>query len=77
MTLTGQIKRGQISGSGTTPGKMGFDCVWLVDDEGTYGQTTDQESIRLDFVVPECSGARDLFGADRPVIGSGDSLRHQ
>jgi hypothetical protein len=48
----------------------GLDCVWLVDDAGDYGQTTDQESIRRHFAVLELSDDDDLFGVNRPVIGS-------
>ncbi len=48
----------------------GLDCVWLVDDEGDYGQTADQESIRKHFTMLELSEEEDLFGLDRPVIGS-------
>lgn len=49
--------------------KDGLDCVWLVDDDGDYGQTTDQQSIREDFRVLELSDESDLFGIDRPIIG--------
>lgn len=48
----------------------GLDCVWLVDDLGNYNQTTDQESIKRDFTVLELSEEDDLFGVNRPVIGS-------
>ncbi len=48
----------------------GLDCVWLVDDEGDYGQTADQESIRKHFTILELSEEEDLFGLDRPVMGS-------
>jgi hypothetical protein len=47
----------------------GLDCVWLVDDEGNYGETVDQEMIRTHFEVLEMSGETDLFGVNRPVIG--------
>jgi hypothetical protein len=47
----------------------GLDCVWLVDDEGEYSETVDQEMIRTHFAVLQLSDESDLFGADRPVIG--------
>lgn len=47
----------------------GLDCVWLVDDEGDYGETVDQEMIRTHFKVLQLSDETDLFGADRPAIG--------
>ena len=46
----------------------GLDCVWLVDDQGEYGQTADQENIRKHFEILELSKEDDLFGVDRPVI---------
>jgi hypothetical protein len=46
----------------------GLDCVWLVDDEGDYGESVDQEMIRTHFRVLQLSDETDLFGADRPII---------
>jgi hypothetical protein len=51
----------------------GLDCVWLVDDAGEYGQTTDQQSIAADFTILKLSDEEDLFGVDRPIIGPRDS----
>lgn len=47
----------------------GLDCVWLVDDQGHYGETVDQEMIRTHFEILQRSYETDLFGIDRPVIG--------
>jgi hypothetical protein len=47
----------------------GLDCVWLVEDDGDYGETVDQEMIRTHFKVLQLSDETDLFGVDRPVIG--------
>lgn len=47
----------------------GLDCVWLVDDQGNYGEAVDQEMIRTHFKVLLLSDETDLFGVDRPVIG--------
>ena len=48
----------------------GLDCVWLVDDDGRYSQTVDQKMIRTHFEVLQLGDETDLFGIDRPVIGS-------
>jgi hypothetical protein len=47
----------------------GLDCVWLVDDDGNYNETVDQEMIRTHFEVPERSQETGLDGVDRPEIG--------
>jgi hypothetical protein len=48
----------------------GLDCVWLVDDNGAYGQTADQQMIRNNFTVLKLSEETDLFGDDREIIGA-------
>lgn len=47
----------------------GLDCVWLVDDDGQYAETVDQEMIRTHFEILERSDESDLYGIDRPLIG--------
>lgn len=47
----------------------GLDCVWLVNDEGDYCQTADQENIKKHFTILRLSEEENLFGLDRPVIG--------
>ena len=47
----------------------GLDCVWLVDDEGKYQETVDQEMIKTHFKVLQLSNETDYFGAERRVIG--------
>jgi hypothetical protein len=47
----------------------GLDCVWLVDDDGTYREAVDQEMIKTHFKILELSNEIDIFGDDRPVIG--------
>ncbi len=47
----------------------GLDCVWLVDDQGNYSQTTDQASILNDFEILKESDETDLFGVERKPIG--------
>jgi hypothetical protein len=47
----------------------GLNCVWLVDDDGNYSETIDQEMIGTHFEILHLSDESDLFGSDRPVIG--------
>ena len=47
----------------------GLDCVWLVDDNGTYKETVDQEMISTHFEIVYLSDETDLFGVNRPIIG--------
>jgi hypothetical protein len=48
----------------------GLNCVWLVNESGSYEQTTDQRSIRKDFEILELSMETDLYGVDRKVLGA-------
>jgi len=61
--------KGKIFRIGYYSKQDGLDCVWLVDDDGTYGEAVDQEMIKTHFEVLELSDETDLFGDDRPVIG--------
>jgi hypothetical protein len=47
----------------------GLDCVWLVDDDGQYSETVDQEMIKTHFEILQRSDESDLYGVVRPVIG--------
>jgi hypothetical protein len=47
----------------------GLDCVWLVDDDGKYRETVDQEMIGTHFEILKLSDETDLFGNERPIIG--------
>ena len=46
----------------------GLNCVWLVNDEGEYEQTTDQRMIRKSFEVLERCNEIDFYGKNRPVL---------
>jgi hypothetical protein len=46
----------------------GLDCVWLVNADAEYEQTTDQLSIQTEFDVLELSDETDFFGVDRTII---------
>ncbi|MGA9068992.1 MAG: hypothetical protein WB424_01980 [Terracidiphilus sp.] len=48
----------------------GLNCVWLVNETGSYEQTTDQSSIEKDFEVLQLSTETDMYGLDRDVIRS-------
>jgi len=47
----------------------GLNCVWLVNELGTYEQTTDQMSIETDFEVLTLSDETDRYGFNREVLG--------
>ncbi|HEX5236431.1 MAG TPA: hypothetical protein VFW25_14010 [Silvibacterium sp.] len=61
--------KGRIFRVGYYSKQDGLDCVWLVDDEGRYRETVNQEMIKTHFQVLELSDETDLFGDDRPIIG--------
>ena len=46
----------------------GLDCVWLVDDQGNYCKTVDQDMIPTHFEVVTESTVTDLFGVNSPAI---------
>ncbi len=45
--------------------KDGLDCVWLVDDEGDYGWTTDHKWLYEHFEILKLSDETDFFGVHR------------
>jgi len=45
--------------------KNGLDCVWLVNEEGEYEQTTDRKFPLKYFDVEDWSGEKNLFGRRR------------
>jgi hypothetical protein len=56
----------------------GLNCVWLVNENGDYEQTTDQASIDEDFEVLMLSDETDLHGVDRDVLKAvSDAERRQ
>jgi hypothetical protein len=46
-----------------------LNCVWLVNEAGTYEQSTDQKSIENDFEVLKLATEADLYGNNREVLG--------
>ena len=61
--------QGRIFRIGYYSRQDGLNCVWLVDEHGTYEQTTDQKSIEMDFEVLKLSDETDLHGFNREVLG--------
>jgi hypothetical protein len=46
----------------------GTDCIWLVNDDGEYEQTTDRATLLKHFVILKLSNERDLYGDARPAL---------
>jgi hypothetical protein len=46
----------------------GLDCVWLVNDEGTYEQTTDHDYLYRYYDVITFGKTKNWFGRGRPLI---------
>ncbi len=46
----------------------GLDCIWLVDDDGEYEQTTDHDALFKYFDVIVLSDETDLYGKERPRL---------
>jgi hypothetical protein len=61
--------QGRIFRIGYYSRQDGLNCVWLVNEAGTYEQTTDQRSIEKDFEVLKLSAETDMYGVDREVLG--------
>jgi ribosomal protein S28E/S33 len=61
--------KGRVFRVGYYNPKDGLNCVWLVDETGDYGQTTDQKSIEEDFEILKLSTETDLHGINREVLG--------
>ena len=48
----------------------GLDCIWLVNDEGKYEQTTDHEYLYKYFDVIQFAEHTNWYGHKRPEIPS-------
>jgi hypothetical protein len=44
----------------------GLDCVWLVDETGSYDQTVDHECLGKFFEIQSIAEERSLYGRGRP-----------
>ena len=47
----------------------GLDCIWLVDDQGNYVETTDRDFLIKYFKIVHLSSIDDYFGENRHPIG--------
>jgi hypothetical protein len=45
--------------------KDGLDCIWLVDEEGSYEQTIDHEFLNKFFEIESISKERTFYGSGR------------
>jgi hypothetical protein len=61
--------QGRIFRIGYYSRQDGLNCVWLVNESGSYEQTTDQKSIEKDFEVLNLSAEKDMYGVDREALG--------
>jgi hypothetical protein len=48
----------------------GTNVIWLVNPDGKYVETTDHRLLNRHFTVITVSEETDVFGANRPQIGS-------
>jgi len=48
----------------------GLDCIWLVNDQGEYEQTTDRKTLLKFFDIEKLSDETDYFGANRKPLGA-------
>lgn len=46
----------------------GFDCIWLVNEQGKYEQTVDHEFLYKHFEITALSNERSLYGRNRPKL---------
>lgn len=49
--------------------KDGLDCIWLVNEDGEYEQTTGRKSLLKFFDIEHLSQERSLLGRGRPRLG--------
>lgn len=61
--------QGKIFRIGYYSRQDGLNCVWLVNELGSYEQTTDQKFIEENFEVLQLSMETDMYGVDREVLG--------
>src|SRR3974390_705044 len=45
--------------------KDGLDCIWLVNEDGKYEQTTDREFLLRYFVIERLSGEKNFYGVGK------------
>jgi hypothetical protein len=45
--------------------KDGLDCIWLVNEDGEYEQTTDRQSLLKYFEIERLSSEKNLYGVGK------------
>jgi len=53
----------------------GLDCIWLVNDEGLYEQTTDREALLKYFEIERVANEPDYYGVNSRRLGRIGSAR--
>ena len=59
-------KAGQVFRVGYYSKTDGLDCIWLVDEKGSYDQTIDHECLNEFFEIQSIARERSLYGRGRP-----------
>jgi hypothetical protein len=67
---------GQIYRVGYYCKNCGLNVIWLVDSDGTYDWTADQEFVDRFFEIVEPSRERSLYGKNRPKLGKLDGSKN-
>jgi hypothetical protein len=49
--------------------KDGLDCIWLVNDDGEYEQTTDREFLVRYFEIEHLSSETNFYGTGKRRLG--------
>ena len=49
--------------------KDGLDCVWLVNEDGRYEQTTDRDALLKYFEIERLTNERDYYGVHKRRLG--------
>jgi len=55
----------------------GLDCIWLVNEDGKYEQTTDREGLLRYFEIVRLTEERDYYGVHKRRLGPLRSSRHR
>lgn len=55
----------------------GLDCIWLVNENGEYEQTTDRAGLLRYFEIERLTEERDYYGVHKRRLGALRSARKQ
>ena len=48
----------------------GLDCIWLVNEQGEYEQTTDRDALLRYFAIEKLTDERNYYGANKRKLGA-------